>query len=181
MAVTRGFEASLDDLHERARKTTGLDDFGDPSYLEGLTVLARSLDEDDQLSPLGTAIYQGQLLEILSTRLRVEARLAQHARAAENPIERPLIITGLVRTGSTALHYLMGQDPGLQKLEYWLAAEPQVRPPRESWESHPDFEAAVKELDFLYGTTPDLMAVHEMKADWPEEIVKRRGSTPMKL
>ena len=163
------FEASIDDLHEEARKATGLDDFGDPSYLEGLTVLAESLDEDDHLSPMGTAIYQGQLLEILSTRLRVEARLKQQQQATANPIDRPIIITGLVRTGSTALHYLIGQDPDLQKLEYWLAAEPQVRPPRDEWESHPDFEAAIKELDFFYGNAPELMAVHEMKADWPEE------------
>jgi Ni/Co efflux regulator RcnB len=169
MADSKGFTASIDDLHEEARKATGLDDFGDPSYLEGLTVLSESLDEDDQLSPLGVMIYRGQLLEILSTRLRVEARLAQHSQTLENSIERPIIITGLVRTGSTALHYLIGQDPDLQKLEYWLAAEPQVRPPRAGWNSHPDFEAAIKELDFFYSHTPELMAVHEMKADWPEE------------
>ncbi|MEE8166823.1 MAG: sulfotransferase [Myxococcota bacterium] len=169
MVDAESFKASIDDLHEEARKATGLDDFGDDPYREALDVLTESLDEDDNLSPLGRAIHRGQLVGILSTRLRVEQRLAHRPQVSENPILRPIVITGLVRTGSTALQDLMGQDPGLQKLEYWLAAEPQMRPPRDDWQTHPDFEAAIKELDFLYSNTPDLMAVHEMKADWPEE------------
>ena len=63
----------------------------------------------------------------------------------------------------------MGQDPGLQKLEYWLSSQPQPRPPRETWDAHPDFQASKAELEFLYTATPSLMAVHEMEAAWPEE------------
>jgi hypothetical protein len=169
MASDPGFAAAIDEFHEQASKQTGLHDFGEASYLEGMKVLLTSLDEDEDLSTLGVAIYRDQLVKILATRLRVERRLAERPELEANPIQRPIVITGLVRTGSTALHYLMGQDPGLQKLEYWLAAEPQPRPPRDTWASHPDFETAVGEIDFLYSNTPDLMAVHEMKADWPEE------------
>jgi len=169
MDQPESFVALSDALHDDARKETGLDDFGDPSYGKGLEVLLTSLDEDVNLSPLGRGIYRGQLTKILATRLRTVQRLKDRPEVLETQICRPIVITGLVRTGSTALHYLMGQDPGLQKLEYWLAAEPQPRPPREEWEANPAFEAAVGELDFLYNTTPDLMAVHEMKADWPEE------------
>ena len=169
MDQPESFVALSDALHDDARKETGLDDFGDPSYGKGLEVLLTSLDEDVNLSPLGRGIYRGQLTKILATRLRTVQRLKDRPEVLETRIRRPIVITGLVRTGSTALHYLMGQDPDLQKLEYWLAAEPQPRPPREEWEANPAFEAAVGELDFLYNTTPDLMAVHEMKADWPEE------------
>jgi hypothetical protein len=169
VAAPASFADSRDALHEEARKATGLDDFGDPSYQEGLAILLESLDEDENLSPLGRGIYRGQLVNILATRLRVEARLKDRPDVLDIEVRRPIVITGLVRTGSTALHCLMGQDPGIQKLEYWLAAEPQPRPPRDTWAAHPDFETARKELDFLYDTTPDLMAVHEMKADWPEE------------
>ena len=169
MADPESFVASSDAFHEDACKETGLDDFGDPSYGEGLEVLLTSLDEDDNLSPLGSAVYRGQLTKILATRLRTVQRLKDHPEVLEREIRRPIVITGLVRTGSTALHYLMGQDPDLQKLEYWLAAEPQPRPPRGEWEANPAFGAAVAELDFFYETTPDLMVVHEMKADWPEE------------
>lgn len=168
MADDRFFD-SIDAFHEEARAETGLDDFGDPSYRAGLEALTRSLDEDRDLSALGRAIYRGQIVKILATRLRTEKRLNESPEVANNEIRRPLVITGLVRTGSTALHYLLGQDPDLQKLEYWICAEPQPRPPRDTWADHPDFDTSVKELEFLYNTTPDLMAVHEMKADWPEE------------
>jgi hypothetical protein len=164
-----GFAASLDAFHEQARSAAGLDDFGDPAYLEGLRVLLESLDEDENLSEMGAAIFRNEIVKTLATRLRVERRLQKASAVPGNNVRRPIIVTGLVRTGSTALHYLMGQDPGLQKLEYWLSAEPQPRPPRAEWEEHPDFQASKAELEFLYRVTPSLMAVHEMHPDWPEE------------
>lgn len=164
-----GFAASEEALHDEARAKAGLDDFGDPSYLEGLRALLASLDENDNLSAMGRAIMRGTIASILETRLRSEQQLKDHPEVSGNEVRRPIVITGLVRTGSTALHYLMGQDPGLQKLEYWLCAQPQPRPPRGEWEEHPDFQASKKELEFLYTATPDLMSVHEMYADWPEE------------
>lgn len=164
-----GFAASEGALHEQAIRQAGCDDFGDDAYLEGLRVLLQSLDESQNLSPLGRLILRRQILSSLTTRLRCQQSLADHPESADVRIERPIFITGLVRTGSTALHYLMGQDPGLQKLEYWLSAQPQPRPPRALWGEHPDYRASVDQLAFLYEHTPDLMAIHEMKADWPEE------------
>ncbi|MBW2269502.1 MAG: sulfotransferase [Deltaproteobacteria bacterium] len=167
--VQEGFVASEDQLHEEARKNAGCDNFGDPSYLEGLRVLLRSLDESKSLSPLGRMILRRQILTSLTTRLRAEACLEDNPAAREVEIRRPIIITGLVRTGSTALHYLMGRDPGMQNLEFWLSAHPQPRPPKASWPEHSDFQESVAGLESLYTNAPDLMAVHEMKADWPEE------------
>ncbi len=164
-----GFAASEDALHEEACGHAGSDDFGDPCYLEGLRVLLHSLDESHTLSKLGRMILRRQVVTSLTTRLRCEQRLKENPDAAKTEIRRPIFITGLVRTGSTALHYLMGQDPDMQKLEYWLSAQPQTRPPEADWAAHPDYKTSVAELDFLYKTTPDLMAVHEMKASWPEE------------
>ncbi len=160
-------------FHAEAREATGLEDFGDQGYRTGLGLLLESLDRDADLSATGRMIFRAQIAQALETRLRVEDRLQHLASVGVDPyaapVARPIVITGLVRTGSTALHYLMGQDPDLQVLEYWLAAEPQPRPPREEWESHPDFGRAVRELEMLFEHAPSLMTVHEMRADWPEE------------
>ncbi|MAE93947.1 MAG: sulfotransferase family protein [Deltaproteobacteria bacterium] len=166
---TASFAASEEALHAEASEIAGYDDFGDPSYLEGLRALLAALDEAKNLSDLGRMILRRQITTSLATRLRCEQRLKEHPEVVDLPVERPIFITGLVRTGSTALHYLMGRDPGMQVLEYWLSAEPQPRPPVSEWADHPDYKAAAANLDFLYNTTPDLMAVHEMKAEWPEE------------
>jgi len=165
----QSFVAAREALHEEARQTTGLEDFGDPGYLTALGVLAESLDREADLSPMGRMIFRGQIVNTLANRLRSQRWLAESPDVAADEIRRPIVITGLVRTGSTALHYLMGQDPELQALPYWLAAHPQPRPPREEWEGNPDFKASADELGFLYDNAPSLMAVHEMRADWPEE------------
>jgi hypothetical protein len=72
------------------------------------------------------------------------------------PIHRPIFVLGLPRTGTTALHHLLGQDPSTQVLEYWIAASPGPRPPREAWASDPRFKQAERELKMTYWLDPGL-------------------------
>ncbi|RMD82697.1 MAG: sulfotransferase [Candidatus Dadabacteria bacterium] len=163
------FSDAEDLLHEAARQRTGLDDFGDPSYLDGLRVVLEAYDEEARFSPGGRQMAGAYLVEFLSRRARAQKQLAEHPEIENIEIRRPLIILGLVRTGSTALHYLVGQDPQLQKVEHWLGCHPQPRPPIEEWAGHPDYQATVAELDAIYSADPSLKAIHFMTADLPEE------------
>ncbi len=169
----RGSAASFvemeDELHEAAAQAVGFDDFGDPSYLEGLRVLLRAYDTESNFTEIGREGTRERLRSILEKRLRAERMWKQNPAWLQDEIKRPLVILGLVRTGSTALHYLLGHDPDLQSLEYWLAAQPQPRPPRSEWESHPDYQAAVAELDRMYAFDPALKSIHYMEAGLPEE------------
>jgi hypothetical protein len=163
------FVESEDELHEAAVDAVGFDDFGDESYLEGLRVLLDSLDRAAKLTPAGREMARQDILETLKKRLRAEKAWMENPSILTHEIRRPIVILGMVRTGSTALHYLMGQDPGIQKLEYWLASTPQPRPPRGEWEAHPDFQASMAELDAMYEADPSLKAVHMMMPEFPEE------------
>jgi hypothetical protein len=91
------------------------------------------------------------------------------ATALEAPIRRPVFILGLPRTGTTALHHLLGRDPGNQVLEYWLAASPGPRPPREEWWRDPRFQQAERGLRLTYWLDPGLRAIHELTPEGPEE------------
>lgn len=162
-------EISRDALHEAARAQTGLDDFGDPSYREGLEVLLDAYAHEARFSRLGRKIATGDIVRLLATRLRTQQLWKDHPRALELEIRRPIVVCGLVRTGSTALHHLLGSDPDVQVLEYWLACRPQPRPPRGQWARHPDHAAAVAELEMMYAADPSLRAIHFMSADGPEE------------
>jgi hypothetical protein len=84
-------------------------------------------------------------------------------------VRRPIFVMGLPRTGTTALHHLLGQDPDNQVLEYWLAESPLPRPPREGWESHPNYKQSLRNLRTMYWLDPDLKAIHLMTADGAEE------------
>jgi hypothetical protein len=157
-------------LHDIASERTGLDDFGaDTSYRTGLRVILEALDDYCDLNELGLYAAPIKLVHMLEQRLLAEQAFKARPDILTASIDKPLVITGLVRTGSTALHYLMAQDPGRQHLQYWLAENPMPRPPVASWGEHANFQASRTALDMLYEASPKLKAIHYMAADWPEE------------
>ncbi len=161
------FVASESALHDEAVAAAGSDDFGDASYREALRVVLAAYDREARFHDAGRAAARGNLVQLLTTRLRSEAR--RKRAPAGPPIRRPIVVLGLVRTGSTALHHLLAQDPQLQSLEYWLAARPRPRPPRETWATEPDFAAAAAEIDAMYAFDPALRKIHLMAPDLAEE------------
>lgn len=158
-----------DRLHEEAAEKAWCDDFGDPSYRQALRYLLRAYDEEARFTADGRNAARYDLVDTLVKRLRSEKLCREHAADLEYEIRRPIVILGLVRTGSTALHYLMGQDPGLQALPFWLAENPQPRPPRGEWEAHPNFRRTVRQLNAIYADDPSRKSMHFMGADLPEE------------
>ena len=164
-----GFAASEASLLEAACKATGLTDFGDDGFRKHLTMLLRAYDEEAQLTPFGRMMVQGELSGILKSRLSVQHAWTQQPNILQAPIQRPIFILGLPRTGTTALHFLLGQDPNNQVLEYWLAAAPGPRPPRSEWEKDPRYVAAERGLKMMYYLDPSLKAIHMMTADGPDE------------
>lgn len=159
----------IDPLHEIAAEQVGLSDFGETSYLQGLRVLLEQYDLGCDLSPVGWYAAKLKIVHVLKRRLLAEQAFKDHPEILNNPIRRPIVITGLVRTGSTALHYLLGSDPNRRPLHYWLGEHPQPQPPRSTWESNPEFQASKNSLDMMFEFSPELKAVHFMAADWPEE------------
>jgi hypothetical protein len=156
-------------LHEEAMRETGLEDFGDPAYLEGLRRVLDGYDCEAKLHEQGRMITRMAITGLLRTRLRSQALLRAHAAAQNDEIRRPIVVLGLVRTGSTSLHHLLGQDPHVNVLEYWLAAHPQPRPPRATWEALPEYQESHAEIEGMYAMDPELRAIHFMRADLAEE------------
>jgi hypothetical protein len=162
-------------LHEAAREVVGVPgdrdpgDFGDDAYLEGLRVLLSSLDEEAKLNPLGVQIVRGMMVDALVSRLFSERGWAAHPECADASIERPLVILGLPRTGTTALHHLLSQDPALQGLERWLAETPKPRPARDAWTQDAQFRRCHRRLRATYELTPEMKSIHFMAADLVDE------------
>src|SRR5262249_36189268 len=104
---------SEESLLAAARKHTKLSDFGEQRVLAGLPVLLDDLERHGNLSWFGEHFAARQhLLHILTNRLRIEDDLKRHPEILDVPIERPLFIVGLPRTGTTLLHNLLAQIPG---------------------------------------------------------------------
>jgi hypothetical protein len=105
----------------------------------------------------------------LAARLVSEAGWRAHPEYAQVRLERPLFVTGLPRTGTTALHRLLTADPAHQGLELWLAEAPQPRPPRQTWADNPVFRYIQAGCERHHVEHPEFMGVHYMAADQVEE------------
>jgi hypothetical protein len=167
--VTGAGIGTADDLHATATKITGLADFGADDYRDGLAVLLESCAADAGLTPLGAKVMRAFLRGALMARLLSEAAWAAHPAHAEVVIERPVFITGLPRTGTTALHRLLTADPAHQGLELWLIEAPQPRPPRDTWAANPVFTHIQAAYERHHVEHPEFMGVHYIAADQVEE------------
>jgi Sulfotransferase family len=162
---------TVDDLHESASRLVGLDDFGldDDNYREALAVILDSYRRDAALTPFGSKICRVYLRGALAARLMAQAGWKQYPHYTEVPVERPIFVTGLVRTGTTALHRLLTADPSHQGLQMWLAEFPQPRPPRETWNANPVFAQLNAQFEQHHVENPEYMGLHFMSADEVEE------------
>jgi Sulfotransferase family len=116
--------ASPGELMAAAVERTGLEDFGDDSFREGLEILVASLRDEARLNARGEAFIYQRIGVHLCQRLQIEDWYRRHPEINEEPIDAPLFGLGLPRTGSTALSFLLAQDPNIRYLRSWEAAQP---------------------------------------------------------
>lgn len=157
-------------LLEAASARTGLADFGDPEFRERLDILCAALQNEAGLSDTGVAIVFEQLVGNLINRLRLQELLTEHPEIDDVPIERPIIICGLPRTGTTHLHNLLAADPGLRYLSYWESLEPFPAPDEPGDQGRRDRCAAG--LDIVNTSMPEFKRMHDMTVDHAHEEIQ---------
>ncbi len=160
---------TIADLHESASRMTGLTDFGADDYSDGLAALLDSYARDADLTSLGRKVARVGLRGALAARLVSESAWAANPGHAAVEISRPIFVTGLPRSGTTALHRLLTADPDHQGLELWLTEVPQPRPPRDSWPADPVFQHIQAGYQRHHVEHPEFMGVHYIAADQVEE------------
>lgn len=164
---------SLDpeELMEAARHRIGLDDFGDGSFREGLSVLLDAYEHEARLNLAGRIVARADTLHLLANRLRIEADLKRYPAIAREEIRRPLFITGLPRSGTTLLHSLLAQDPGHRAPAGWEIMHPSPPPEREQTHTDPRIAKAERQIRWLDRLAPDFKTIHPVSARQPEECI----------
>ena len=107
-----------------ARQKTGLADFGADDFRARLRIWLQAADEDAELNAVGRATVFGNCVRALANRLRLEDLLTRHPEIHETEIRKPIIITGLPRSGTTHLVNLISADRRLRSLPFWESLEP---------------------------------------------------------
>ncbi|WP_119727917.1 sulfotransferase family protein [Thermomonospora amylolytica] len=145
-----------------------MDDFGDEAFREPLEILCRSLREEAGLAEHGRVVWHVQLVNQLVGRLRLQDLLTRHPEIHDVEIERPIIIAGLPRTGTTHLHNLLSADPALRPLPYWEACEP-VPPPGEEGTIEPRLQRVAASLELVHTALPYLKRMFDLTPTYSHE------------
>ena len=160
---------SPDILQADARRQTGLSDFGDDSFREGLQVLVDAFNARDHASSFGRIVFRKYCSGLLVNRLKIQDELKRHPEILDVPVPRPLFILGLPRSGTTFLHRLMSEDPRGRTMLYWEAGEPAPPPEPATYTTDPRIARAQRQADMLNRLSPRLATAHEFEATSPEE------------
>jgi hypothetical protein len=160
---------NYDALTDEARRRTGLDDFGTDAFVEPLRVLLDSIVTEANLSDIGRYIQAENIVTLLSTRLRTVEAIKRHPEILDEKVTVAATIVALHRTGSTLTHRMLSAAPSMTALTWWEAQYPCPFPGEERGKPVERRRAAQERLDSWLQAMPDLMSIHPMSLDQPDE------------
>ena len=161
----------IDSMVAKARRRTGLSSFGDEWFMEPLSVLVRSINEEADLTLLGRLIQRRRIEGALATRLRIEELLRRRPEIRDIELGPAIVIAGLQRTGTTTLHRLIASHPEMRAVAAWEGLNPLPLRREEPGDPHTRIrQALIAERAIAY-LAPAFFAVHPAEHDAPEEDV----------
>lgn len=151
---------------DAARAATGLDDFGAPDFAIRLGIWCESVNADTGLNPWGRASLFNDFVRLAINRLKIEDTIRRHPEILDIQIERPIIIAGLPRSGTTHLVNILSADPRLNSMPLWESMQPvpdgpipedRSRDPRflQTQQFWGAFEEALPHMQAMHGMAPD--------------------------
>jgi hypothetical protein len=160
-----------DSIVRAAGKRAGTSDLGGDSYREPLEIYLRAAEEEADLTTFGRLALRGMLVGSLANRAALHQWARDHSEVREESIERPWIIAGLPRTGTTLLANLLSLDPMARSPLHWEAASP--APPATLADAYTDPRIAENEKQNrqLLALNPALAAMHDFGAMLAQECV----------
>jgi hypothetical protein len=168
-----GSSARFDELVTRACERAGLEDFGDDSWQEGLRRLIDTCESAPGVNPGGRDYVYSQFVDAMWNRLRVIDYRKEHPEIADESIDRPLVVLGLPRTGTSLASYLLDQDSGRRSLLTWEAENSVPPSTPDTLRSDPRCLKKKAELDVLAEglKAANIPMVHWDDADGPTECL----------
>ncbi|HXQ59162.1 MAG TPA: sulfotransferase [Acidimicrobiales bacterium] len=159
-------------LVDEAVARAGEEDFGEPTWQEGLGILLDGLEEEARLSDIGIEIAASGIVDYLATRLSLTAWRRDHPEVAEGTVVRPIVIVGQPRTGTTILYDLLAQDPTLRAPLTWEVDKPVPAPETATYGSDPRIAEVQATIDMVESVMPGFMSFHAMGARLAQECVR---------
>lgn len=159
-------DLTAEQVLERAMAETGLSDFGpETGFRERLAVTLQSLYEDKGLTRGGRITILQGAVRVMANRLRIEDLVKRHPEILEIPIEKPIFIAGLPRSGTTHLVNWLSRDERLNSLTLWESEEPVPAVEVGPGEVDPRLARSAEFWGVFGRALPHMVAMHEMAAN----------------
>ena len=161
----------------QACEATGLDDFGPADFRGRLDLLVDEWGNDPDTVGLHRSILFNYLVRYASNRLLIQDTWNRHPEILDIEIERPIIVAGLPRSGTTHLVNLLAADQRLHSLPLWESYEPV--PQRGETATHdqrdPRYQRCAAAWEGMQQSMPLLAAMHPMHPDHIHEELELMG------
>jgi hypothetical protein len=157
------------ELKATAAAEAALSVFGDDPFAENFTRFVGALNEDGMLSVDGIALSKAEILRLLRNRLEIRHWFSARPEINAVPIEKPVFLMGLPRSGTTFLQNLFDHDDRLRLLRTWETLRPCPPPAAEPSSVAPRIAAADAFLNGWRRDVANFDATHLMDVTGPDE------------
>ncbi len=168
---SRHTELSVDAVCDAAASATGLFDFGPEDFRERLEVQLTEMNDDPDRTGLGRMLMFADCTRYMKNRLRINDLLRRHPEILDLPIEKPVIVVGLPRSGTTHLVNLLASDTRFRSMPLWESFEP-VPDPNEPLSPDgvdPRWTRCQQNWEAMVAGAPLVAAMHPMEPDHVHE------------
>jgi hypothetical protein len=171
MGVDSLVPLEAEELISTASKTMGLSNFGTDEWREPLSRFVEALNDEAELNLMGRLMCRSDILRWLEARLGIEEAYSCHPEIENEVIDRPVIVVGLPRTGTSILYEILARNPDFGSPRFWELVFP-----------YPPPEAATLRTDERIGRShqlttqwarvaPSWASIHEQGAEIPGECI----------
>lgn len=160
----------VDELIESAQKQTGLENFDSESFREGLDVLVSDMNKIS-FSESGEGRNRQSLIDLLAARLKTTDYLAKRPELLERPIEKPVFVFGIPRTGTTLLSNLLACDPARRSPLTWEIDDPVPPATSDTLKTDPRAIARLEQEKAMLAANPEMGKFYRNSAVYPNECI----------
>jgi hypothetical protein len=163
-----------DQLIDEAAKVTGLSDYGSDTYREGLDVVVGDFNAgiaEGRFIDTGLARARNDMVHYLKGRLKVTDHLKRNPELLDRPIERPVFVMGVPRTGTTLMSNLLAADPARRSPLTWEIDDPVPPATSATLTTDPRALARLEQERAMLAANPDMGKYYRGSAIYPNEDV----------
>ena len=157
-------------LIEAAVRRSGLSDFGPDDIEEPLARFVEACEGEADLSMFGRLSTRWDCLRLLINLLILTDAEREDPTILKRPVDQPLFVMGLPRSGTSFLHALLAEDPLNTAPRCWQTIYPVPHHPAQGRRSGP--KQVERQFSIFRRLAPEVKKLHPFDAYSPQECTE---------